>query len=181
MKPRPQLLYPVVIVALLSVNLLQLYLSASCKCPSPAADAASACAVANANAHAASARAPSPAPAAGEDGGGDHFDDAAALVDAEGAPPAAAAAPPGAACAPGNGSAPDGWKLINVFVGKSRYGKREEWNSEAGQDQAIASIFRNKRGGYFVDLGAGHAVEGSNTLSLERDLNWTGLCIEANQ
>jgi hypothetical protein len=38
----------------------------------------------------------------------------------------------------------------------------------------------HKRGGYFVDLGAGDGVQHSNTLMLERDYAWTGLLAEPN-
>ncbi len=34
--------------------------------------------------------------------------------------------------------------------------------------------------GYFVDLAAADGITGSNTLFLEKNLNWTGILIEAN-
>lgn len=36
------------------------------------------------------------------------------------------------------------------------------------------------RGGFFVDVGAYDGVEHSNTLALERDYGWRGLCVEPN-
>ena len=36
----------------------------------------------------------------------------------------------------------------------------------------------HKRGGFFVELGAGDGVDLSNTLALERHLDWGGICIE---
>jgi FkbM family methyltransferase len=46
------------------------------------------------------------------------------------------------------------------------------------QDIAVAEYFAYKRGGYFVDVGAYDGVHFSNTLALERDLGWAGICIE---
>ena len=54
------------------------------------------------------------------------------------------------------------------------------WHSQVGQDRTIARLFGNKRGGYFVDLAANHAILNSNTRTLERDYGWSGLCIDAN-
>ena len=54
------------------------------------------------------------------------------------------------------------------------------WTGECRQDQIIADVFGNKTGGWFVDLAANHAWKHSNTFVLERDFNWTGLCIEPN-
>ena len=48
------------------------------------------------------------------------------------------------------------------------------------QDSWVVSIFGGRRGGYFVDLAAHEAIALSNTLALERDYGWRGLCIEAN-
>ena len=55
------------------------------------------------------------------------------------------------------------------------------WNSQAGQDRMISSIFEGKRGGYFVDLAAASPIVLSNSRALERDLDWRGLCIEGNE
>ena len=54
------------------------------------------------------------------------------------------------------------------------------WQGQVFQDKMIAYLFQFRTNGYFVDLAANHAVEFSNTFALERRLNWTGLCIEAN-
>ena len=54
------------------------------------------------------------------------------------------------------------------------------WTGECRQDGIVADVFGNKTGGWFVDLAANHAWRWSNTFVLERDFNWTGVCIEPN-
>lgn len=58
-------------------------------------------------------------------------------------------------------------------------GERAQWFSQAGQDQFVAdAVFKGKRGGVFMDLGAYDGVTGSNTLALEMFRGWTGLMVE---
>jgi FkbM family methyltransferase len=53
--------------------------------------------------------------------------------------------------------------------------------SQFGQDlEVIQNIFPNKRGGYFIELGAHDGITLSNTLLLEKKYGWNGLCIEPN-
>lgn len=54
------------------------------------------------------------------------------------------------------------------------------WTSQCGQDRTIADVFQNKTDGYFVDLAANDAISLSNTLTLEQQFGWRGLCIEPN-
>jgi len=51
-------------------------------------------------------------------------------------------------------------------------------HAQLGQDRRVAHIFAGKRGGTFVDVGASDGVRFSNTLALERDLGWRGVCVE---
>ena len=52
---------------------------------------------------------------------------------------------------------------------------------QKGQDEwVIDTIFHYKTSGYFVDLAATDGVAINNTLLLERELNWDGICIEPN-
>jgi FkbM family methyltransferase len=44
----------------------------------------------------------------------------------------------------------------------------------------VDEVFKGKRDGWFLDLAASDGLNGNNTLVLERDLGWTGLCIEPN-
>ncbi len=56
-----------------------------------------------------------------------------------------------------------------------------EYKSQYGQDKwVIEEVFNYLNGGYFVDLAAGDGEFISNTYTLEKDYNWTGICIEPN-
>ena len=51
--------------------------------------------------------------------------------------------------------------------------------SQLGNDiLVINKIYPNKRGGYFIELGAHNGVHLSNTLLLEKKYGWNGICIE---
>jgi len=50
--------------------------------------------------------------------------------------------------------------------------------SQLGQDALVDQYLRGKRHGVFVDIGAYDGVTFSNTLMLERERGWTGICIE---
>jgi FkbM family methyltransferase len=52
--------------------------------------------------------------------------------------------------------------------------------SQAGQDKWVCEFFKFKKEGYFLDVGAYDGVDLSNTYVLEKDLNWKGICCEAN-
>ncbi len=42
-------------------------------------------------------------------------------------------------------------------------------------------IFKHIKNGFFIDVGAGDGITNNNTLFLEKELNWNGICIEANK
>ena len=46
------------------------------------------------------------------------------------------------------------------------------------QEQFIISILNEKKGGYYVELGAFHSSDGSNTYLLEKEYNWKGVSFE---
>jgi FkbM family methyltransferase len=50
--------------------------------------------------------------------------------------------------------------------------------SQLGQDKILDEYLHGKRNGVFVDIGAYDGVTFSNTLMLERERGWTGICIE---
>lgn len=53
--------------------------------------------------------------------------------------------------------------------------------SQFGQDIFVLNnIYNGKRNGYFVEVGSSEGLGGSNTLLLERDYGWQGICIECN-
>jgi|688.fasta_scaffold02939_21 FkbM family methyltransferase len=61
-------------------------------------------------------------------------------------------------------------------MSKNERGFYSQW----GQDEFVVSILKNKRNGYFVDIGAYDGITISNTYYLEKELGWDGLCVEAN-
>ena len=79
-----------------------------------------------------------------------------------------------------------GWQSIDVYFGSTGIREMElpdpnqKWFSQAAQEQAVLSLLRYKKNGYFVDLASNDATYLSNTYILERDYQWEGLCIEPN-
>tara|TARA_R110000868_G_scaffold120055_1_gene318795 strand:+ start:20 stop:637 length:618 start_codon:yes stop_codon:yes gene_type:complete len=51
-------------------------------------------------------------------------------------------------------------------------------NSQIGQDTAVLAFYKQKRNGYFVEIGAYDGVALSNTLVLEKEYGWTGILSE---
>ena len=52
--------------------------------------------------------------------------------------------------------------------------------SENGNDFWALDNSSYKNNGYFVDLGAGDGITGSNTFILEKFYKWNGLCVDPN-
>lgn len=51
--------------------------------------------------------------------------------------------------------------------------------SQFGQDEFLHKyVFKDKRIGFFVDIGAHDGISYSNTYFLEKELGWHGICIE---
>jgi len=53
-----------------------------------------------------------------------------------------------------------------------------EFKSQAGQDQWVCRMLGNKTNGYFIDIGAHDGISLSNTYTLEKEFEWTGICVE---
>ena len=45
---------------------------------------------------------------------------------------------------------------------------------------ALHSVYKSKRDGYFVEVGAYDGIESSNTLLMEEDYGWKGVCVECS-
>ncbi|QDL91804.1 FkbM family methyltransferase [Paroceanicella profunda] len=59
-------------------------------------------------------------------------------------------------------------------------GRDRPYFSQAGQDEFLdRTVFRRKRGGVFVEVGAYDGITGSNTAFFEAFRGWTGLLVEA--
>ena len=50
--------------------------------------------------------------------------------------------------------------------------------SQLGQDKRVIQFYKRKRRGFFVEVGASDGLALSNTYLLERDYEWTGICVE---
>jgi FkbM family methyltransferase len=55
-----------------------------------------------------------------------------------------------------------------------------QYFSQDGQDKFIVKLFKGKAEGVFLDIGAYDGMIFSNTLYLEKNLGWKGICIEPN-
>jgi FkbM family methyltransferase len=78
-------------------------------------------------------------------------------------------------------------RLLNLIPGQIRrffgktFLKRSFTASQAGQDLWVyGEVFNEKKGGYFLDIGAHDGIALSNTFLLEKRYGWTGVCVEAN-
>jgi FkbM family methyltransferase len=56
--------------------------------------------------------------------------------------------------------------------------RAENHASQLGQEDVVDEYLGGKRNGVFVDIGAYDGVTYSNTLMLEQERGWTGVCIE---
>lgn len=80
---------------------------------------------------------------------------------------------------------PSGFKQMWVYVGNRTdgipdYHATGKYHSQYAQDENVLKVLRYKTGGTFIDLAANQAVHISNTFALERDYDWSGVCIDAN-
>lgn len=65
-------------------------------------------------------------------------------------------------------------------AGDDRQSLRERSPSQLGQDLWVLEQTGFKRGGYFVEFGATDGVLLSNTYLLEKEFDWSGICIDPN-
>jgi FkbM family methyltransferase len=57
--------------------------------------------------------------------------------------------------------------------------KRGGYYGQNGQDKwVVEKIFKNRRDGFFVDIGANDGIDISNSYYLEQKLGWSGICVE---
>lgn len=52
--------------------------------------------------------------------------------------------------------------------------------NQAGQEEWVRKYLNDKKNGFFLDIGAYDGIESSNTYFLEKELGWSGICIESN-
>jgi len=57
--------------------------------------------------------------------------------------------------------------------------RRAGFHGQNGQDKwVVEKVFNQRRGGFFVDIGANNGIDISNTYYLEQQLGWSGICVE---
>ena len=62
-----------------------------------------------------------------------------------------------------------------------KLGQNSDYFSEAGQDMLVKdNFFKNKKSGFFVEIGAYDGIDGSNCYHFEKFMNWEGIAIEAS-
>ena len=72
-------------------------------------------------------------------------------------------------------------KWLRYKIYGKEYPSKVGYYSQDGQDQYLAeNLFKGRRNGFFVDIGANDGVSFSNTYYLEKTLGWTGFCFEPN-
>ena len=55
------------------------------------------------------------------------------------------------------------------------------WNDISAQEEFVLDLLENKKGGYYVELGAFHSKNGSNTNNLENEFGWKGVSFEIKE
>lgn len=60
---------------------------------------------------------------------------------------------------------------------RNHYGEKKIF-SQNGQDSFVLDYFEYKKNGTFLDIGANNGISLSNTYILEKEYDWTGICIE---
>ena len=58
--------------------------------------------------------------------------------------------------------------------------KETPFKSQFGQDRYLLTLLRNKKHGFFIELGACDGILHSNTYYFEKKLGWKGITIEPN-
>ena len=70
------------------------------------------------------------------------------------------------------------WKTKEIPIRKNEKGPTF---SQVGQDQFVLEMLNKKKNGIYVEIGAYHSRDISNTYLLERDYDWTGVSFEIVQ
>lgn len=55
------------------------------------------------------------------------------------------------------------------------------YRGSSSQEKFVLDLLKNKENGYYVELGAFHSKDGSNTYYLENDYGWSGVSFEIEE
>jgi hypothetical protein len=53
-----------------------------------------------------------------------------------------------------------------------------QYNGQVGQDKFVLSVLKNKKNGYFVEIGSNDPIKINNTYIMEKDFGWRGIMVE---
>jgi len=68
-----------------------------------------------------------------------------------------------------------------VLTGNAILEKGKKLYSQGNEELVIRHFFQDRRGGFFLDVGAYHWKKASTTLYLEDHLGWSGIAIDAQR
>jgi len=55
---------------------------------------------------------------------------------------------------------------------------KQTWADRSSQEEFVLNVLNNKKEGHYVELGAAHSKNGSNTYRLENEFDWKGVSFE---
>lgn len=67
---------------------------------------------------------------------------------------------------------------VDLSLLRAQYG--EPLYSQDDEETLIRAFFADRRGGFFLDVGAGDPIRDSTTYYLEKHLDWHGIAVDAN-
>lgn len=53
-----------------------------------------------------------------------------------------------------------------------------QYNGQVGQDKFVLSVLKNKKNGYFVEIGSNDPIKINNTYIMEKEFGWKGIMVE---
>ena len=53
-----------------------------------------------------------------------------------------------------------------------------QYHSQIGQDKLVLTYLKNKKNGFFLDIGCCYPIQINNTFVLEKDYDWKGISID---
>lgn len=69
--------------------------------------------------------------------------------------------------------------IFCIFISNMAFCSDIKYYSQFGQDKyVIEKIFKGKKNGIFMDIGAADGINDSNSYALEKEFGWNGICIE---